>query len=99
MWRSFDQPAALPDTPDPLPSKPRPGGPRAPSHRYELLLIPSAAGLRGALLEVAALIGSPIDPGPECITDLPTPLTSGGDRADATDANPVAPSQGGTACR
>ena len=66
-----DEPAPPPNTPASTPSDACPPAPPARLSRYELLLLPGASGLRGALQEVAAIIGYPIDP--ESTTDPGTP--------------------------
>jgi hypothetical protein len=69
MPRDSDETVGPRDTPDTSPGKACPAAPGAPHSRYELVLIPGAAGVRDALLEVAALIGCPIDPGPDAGAD------------------------------
>lgn len=68
----------------------RHAAPRARRDRHELLLIPRAAAVRTALLEVATLVRCSTDPDGECIADLYRLLTSG---CDSPLYNPDVPAE------
>jgi hypothetical protein len=57
----------------------RHAAPRARQRQHELMLISRAAAVRTAPLDVAAVVRRSTNPDPECIADLHTQLSGGGD--------------------